>query len=318
MDKFKRLLENEYIEMVITTILIIAVVFGFWYGSQFVLNTPHPALAVVSTSMLPTLNVGDLIIVQGINPAQINANYTTGDVVVFEHPATGDRIVHRAVKLENRSNGYQITTHGDNNHRSSEESFHESYLIGKVVAKIPYIGNFTLFIQALGDIYFVILVIILAAVFLVFSFSAESKEKSTGERQRHGKRRLFGRLNIEIVYLLIQNTLIISFMLFNLWGALTFWQPGADPPQYAAIRGVYSDLQYHESTRFKNIHNNISEAYLYQSFLTYKIDCLVDGAIRSGVLAFSWMQVSVLIFMVLNLWTLVKYLRSRKKTEPEN
>jgi signal peptidase I len=47
--------------------------------------------------MLPTLNIGDLIIVQKIDPAQIHADPLTGDILVYKR---GDElIVHRAISI---------------------------------------------------------------------------------------------------------------------------------------------------------------------------------------------------------------------------
>ncbi len=114
-------------------ILMIVIVFGFWYGSQLVLNTQYPALAVVSTSMLPTLNVGDVIIVQGLPVTQIKANYTTGDIVVYRSPYEPDkRIVHRAVKIENpESTVTGLLQTGDNNPIGSDERFLRPTLLGK-------------------------------------------------------------------------------------------------------------------------------------------------------------------------------------------
>ncbi|MDH5460408.1 MAG: hypothetical protein OEW71_05190, partial [Candidatus Bathyarchaeota archaeon] len=81
--KLKQIWENEYFKTAIMIVLMIAIVFGFWYGSQLVLNTQYPGLAVASGSMCTvkgmrcdgwshpfetTLHIGDLIIVQGINP----------------------------------------------------------------------------------------------------------------------------------------------------------------------------------------------------------------------------------------------------------
>ena len=75
--------KNEYLQTAVVILLIVMVVFGFWYGSQAVLNTSiPPALAVVSGSMdtVPdgtssgwlhpfsrTLQIGDLIIIQGVS-----------------------------------------------------------------------------------------------------------------------------------------------------------------------------------------------------------------------------------------------------------
>lgn len=77
--RLKKLRKNQYFQAVSVILLIVAVVLGFWFGSQIILNTKiTPALAVVSGSMcIPydgvcdgwthpfdrTLHIGDLIII---------------------------------------------------------------------------------------------------------------------------------------------------------------------------------------------------------------------------------------------------------------
>ena len=288
---------------------MVVIVFGFWYGSQLVLNTQYPALAVVSTSMLPTLNVGDIIIVQGVSAAQINANYTIGDIVVFRRPISSDpeyRIVHRAVnKVQNSDGTWTITTHGDNNPIGANEEFNSKDLIGKVIARIPYVGNFPLFMNALGNFYYFIIVIIIVINILLLFFDTDEEKKSIKE-EPHEKRKLFGKLDIELVFIAILNVLIIGFMIFNLFGSFTFWQIGKEPsPGYVTIYGMFSDLHFHEIY--------VSKAILSNGFLTYKIDSQVSGGIRPGVPTFSWMQVSILILVFLNLWMANKYLHLDKR-----
>lgn len=289
---------------------MIVIVFGFWYGSQLVLNTQYPALAVVSTSMLPTLNVGDIIIVQGVPAAQIHADYTTGDIVVFKSKLDPEmRVVHRAVKIENTSNGYLITTVGDNvgGEKDQFSPWSASLLVGKVIARIPYVGNFPLFMNALGNFYyFIIVIIIVINILLSLLFDTDEEKKSIKE-EPHEKRKLFGKLDIDTIFFLILNVLLIGFTVFNLFGVFTFWQIGAEPPQNVTIRGLYSDLQYQAS------YNHVSNASLSQGFLTYQIDCSVNKAIRPGVPTFSWMQVSILILVFLNLWMANKYLHFAKR-----
>ena len=295
--------------MAIMIFLMIGIVFGFWYGSQIVLNTQYPALAVVSTSMVPTLNVGDVIIVQGVPVTQIKANYTTGDIVVFKDPSEPDkRIVHRAVKIENAGNGYMITTVGDNvgGEKDQFSPWPASLLVGKVIARIPYIGNFPLFVNALGNFYYFIIVIIIIINILLSLFFDTDGEKSSKEKPRE-KRKLFGKLEIETIFFLIADVLLIGFLIFNLFGAFTFWQIGADPPQPVTIRGMYSDLQYQATYR------SINEAFLSQGLFTYQIDCLVNGAVRPSVPTFSWMQFSILLLVILNLWMANKYLHFAKR-----
>jgi signal peptidase len=293
-------------------VLMVVIVFGFWYGSQLVLNTQYPALAVVSESMLPTLNVGDIIIVQGVPATQINANYTTGDIVVYRRQSDGELIVHRAVnKVPNPDGTWTITVQGDNN-QGPDSPFHESYLIGKVIARIPYIGNFVLFINAIGNFYyFIIIIIIVINILLSLFFDADEKKKS-GNEEPHEKKKLFGKLDIETIFFIILNVFLIGFLVFSLFGVFTFWQPGAEiVDKHVTIRGMYSDVQYHAS--FKKIYNNVSNTILSQGFLTYKIDCLVNGAIRPGAPTFSWMQASILILVFLNLWMANKYLHLDKR-----
>jgi len=305
----KQLWKNEYFQTAIMIILMVTLVFGFWYGSQLVLNTQYPALAVVSESMLPTLNVGDVIIVQGVPAAQINANYTTGDIIVYRDPFNpNERIVHRAVEKVLKGNYYEFTTKGDNNAVSDPE-FPETYLVGKVIARIPYVGNFPLFVNALGNFYyFIIVIIIVINVLLSLIFDSDEEAKSVNG-EPHEKKKLFGKLNIETIFFLVLDVLLVGFLIFNLFGVFTFWQIGKEPqPGYVTMRGMYSDLQYHAG--FKQ---SVSEVFLSQGFLTYQIDCLVNGAVRPGVPTLSWMQVSILLLVFLNLWMANKYLQFAKK-----
>lgn len=83
----KGIRQNEHFKNVVAVVLVVAVVFGLFFGLRAALNTPDPALTVVSGSMsIPydandnnfwltistpfdrTLSVGDIIIVQGVNP----------------------------------------------------------------------------------------------------------------------------------------------------------------------------------------------------------------------------------------------------------
>ncbi len=308
---FKKLWKNEYFQTVITVLLILGIVFGFWYGVQFALNTEHPALAVASTSMLPTLKVGDLIIVQGVPPEQIYANYLNGDIIVFRRGS--ELIVHRAVYKELRGNGYWITTRGDNVGISDPE-FHESNLVGKVVGKIPWVGNFALLMHTRENMFiFTGVIIILIVAFLMFPFETEKKEKNGEKKETWKQRKLFGKISLKTIYLLVINILIASFIVFSLWGAFAFWQPGATPAQDVPVYGMYPDVQYHESF------NDVHDIYLLHGFLTYTINVNAsDGAhegIRLGVPTFSWAQAALILLIVVDVWEIIKFLRLRKKAE---
>ena len=134
----KKLWKNEYFQTIIVVALIVLIVFGFWYGSQLALNTKiPPALAVVSGSMcIPydgacdgwlsvnhpferTLHIGDIIIIQGVNPQDLNANYPDSDIIVYQDPRyptdPDEKIVHRIVGKEEINNTLYFFTKGDGN-----------------------------------------------------------------------------------------------------------------------------------------------------------------------------------------------------------
>jgi len=297
--------------------VVVGLVFGFWYGSQAILRTNYPALAVASTSMLPTLNVGDLIVVQGTKATEINPGLTTGDVVVFKSPMNLDKlIVHRAIKVEHTGGEYIITTHGDNNPPGATETFPERNLVGKVIGKFPFLGNFALFTYALGSGYFfIIIAIIILIVILALPFGGEKKK--TSEPTVRKTRKLFGKLDIQTLYLTVTNVILILLIVFSLWGSFTFWQIGSDPAQDVTIRGMFSDVQYYLGNQFGHLqtYNNVSGVFLLQGLLTYRIDTIADDQSRTGVSAFSWAQFFIIVLAAVDLWTLTKYLRLRRSKE---
>ncbi|NIP67309.1 signal peptidase I, partial [Candidatus Bathyarchaeota archaeon] len=98
--KVRVVFKNETIQTVILMAIMIAGVATFWFGLGIVLRTEYPLLAVISKSMLPTLNVGDYIVVQGVNASEIKAEKIIGDIIVFPSPGprnSGELIVHRAI-----------------------------------------------------------------------------------------------------------------------------------------------------------------------------------------------------------------------------
>jgi signal peptidase I len=205
----KKLWKNEYIQTAIAIGLIALVIFGFWYGSQVVLNTPYPALAVVSGSMcIPydgacggwthpfarTLHIGDLIIVQGVNPADLNADYPNSDIIVFHKPGDPEElIVHRIVAVDEINGTLYFRTKGDGNSRirwpdtpTSEyfdpwetdgvDGIREDLVVGKVVMRIPWLGHLVLFMRnSIGLPIVIALIIILVIVEFIVPLLREKK-----------------------------------------------------------------------------------------------------------------------------------------------
>jgi len=125
---------------------IIIVVIGvliIWMGLRIVFGTENPFYVVSSGSMVPVLQVFDVLVVQGNDPFE---SVKVGDIIVFNRPAGQDRvIVHRVAAIID-DDPYTIRTKGDANPASipgTDFPITDEEYIGKVAYVIPQIGYVT-------------------------------------------------------------------------------------------------------------------------------------------------------------------------------
>ena len=110
---------------------------------------------VDGTSMLPTLEGGDLVVIQSATVSQIHV----GDIIVYGPPCSsfGESVVHRVVNIT--ADG--LITKGDNNPETDQASGIASYqghpqpiiqqcLEGKVVFVIPYVELLAYYVDQNG------------------------------------------------------------------------------------------------------------------------------------------------------------------------
>jgi len=88
--------------------LILAVVLNFGLGQ--VLGAERPVMAVVSSSMEPTLYRGDLVVIKGVNPDDIQV----GDIIVYYNRFKHIPVVHRVVDIQIIDGKRYFITKGDN------------------------------------------------------------------------------------------------------------------------------------------------------------------------------------------------------------
>ena len=148
-------------------------------------NTFPSVFTITSPSMVPTLNVGDIVFIKRVNPSEIFASPEKGDIIAIKGPqyyfeqnysmdflklANNTPIIHRVVeKLWNSSDQqWLFKTKGDANHfidgalyylnttnspdsciiaynASSAIEIPESQIIGKVYFILPFIGFFKIY-----------------------------------------------------------------------------------------------------------------------------------------------------------------------------
>lgn len=154
-------------------ILYVIVVVVIVLGAELVIDEASggsPVYAIVSQSMAPTLQVGDLVLVRSVPLSSIRV----GDIVVFGRPTSdgacaAEIIVHRVVGIA--SDGGLITQ-GDNRQTNPmpDEPTEWPYvtatcLKGEVVMSIPYLGSASMLFPPPYD--YVLMAAILALIFLI-------------------------------------------------------------------------------------------------------------------------------------------------------
>jgi len=99
-------------------------------------------VAIVSGSMSPYLEVGDVAIVKRISPAEVKV----GDVIQFQEEKV--RITHRVIEIkESRKKERYFITKGDANASADVEPVYPEQVIGRVIYVVPRAGWITIWLR---------------------------------------------------------------------------------------------------------------------------------------------------------------------------
>lgn len=197
-----RLWKNEYFKTAVMIVVVVAIVFGLWFGSQIILGTPYPALAVASGSMCEvqpdggngcdgwshpfgrTLHTGDLIIIKAVDPKQIVTGLQpNGDIIVFHSPISPELIVHRAIANKTENGLIYFETKGDWTGPDITKAdgwgwVPQTAVVGVVVMRIPWLGHLALFMRESSALYIIIAIIIVLIIveFVIPTSKADKTE----------------------------------------------------------------------------------------------------------------------------------------------
>ncbi|MCE2505674.1 MAG: signal peptidase I [Nitrosopumilaceae archaeon] len=160
---------------VIKDIVIVAVgVLVIWIGLQVAFGTQNPFYVVASGSMIPVLEVYDVLIVSGHEPFD---ELVVGDIIVFDRPSDHNRvIVHRVASILDED-PRTIRTKGDANPASmpgTDFPITEEEYIGKVAYTLPQVGYITQLLKP--PINYVIIAIVIG-IMIVKQFIKRKKGK---------------------------------------------------------------------------------------------------------------------------------------------
>ena len=164
-------LKRGWIKDILIIVIGVAII---WMGLRVVFGTENPFYVVSSGSMVPELQVYDVLVIQGNIPFQ---QIDVGDIIVFNRPADHDRvIVHRVVAIIDED-PRTIRTKGDANPASipgTDFPITEEEYIGEVYTVIPQVGYVTRILTP--PINYVIIAIIIG-IMIIKQVAKSKKEK---------------------------------------------------------------------------------------------------------------------------------------------
>ncbi len=164
--------KKSFSKSIVKDIVIVGIgVLLVWVGLQVVFGTQNPFYVVASGSMIPVLEVYDVLIVQGNIPFE---DIQLGDIIVFDRPSDHNRvIVHRVITILS-DEPKTIKTKGDANPASipgTDFPITEDEYIGKVIYVLPQVGYVTQILKPPVNY------IIIAIVIGIMIFKQMSKQK---------------------------------------------------------------------------------------------------------------------------------------------
>ncbi len=180
----RNLASNSVKNLVKDVVIIVIAIAVIWIGLQVIFGTANPFYVVSSGSMIPTLEVYDVIVVEGNTSF---GDVKKGEIIVVYSPAKyelGEErvIVHRVDSIMSEEPKI-IQTKGDNNPRSMKNVDYpitEKIYLGKVEYVIPQIGYITQILQP--PINYIIIAIIVGVMIVkqVYKKKKEPTFQNTG------------------------------------------------------------------------------------------------------------------------------------------
>lgn len=127
---------------------------------------------IISGSMEPDLNIGDIVIAKDTNKEELKV----GDIICFRQGQSV--ITHRISEIIETSDDIEYKTKGDNNNSQDSGTITEKLIEGKVINKIPYLGNLSLILQ---QKVFIIFIVVIFYIYLIQTNAIKNKKN---ERKR--------------------------------------------------------------------------------------------------------------------------------------
>lgn len=142
---------RQLVAQVLNFALVLSTAFMLWKGLSVATDSPSPIVVVLSGSMEPAFQRGDLLFLWNRG-----RDTQIGEVVVYNVKGKDIPIVHRVVRrFGGGDSPLQLLTKGDNNAADDTELYargqnflnRKEDVIGSVVGYIPFVGYVTILLS---------------------------------------------------------------------------------------------------------------------------------------------------------------------------
>lgn len=166
---------------VIILILLIAVLALQRFSNNKIAIGGYRAFNVATGSMIPTYQIGDVLIVKEVNPDELKE----GDPVSYLGKSgsfAGKIVTHRIIKIEETENGKVFHTKGDNND-AEDPVIKGDQIYGKVIYKCVILSMLTKLMNNLTAFYVIVFIPLGVLIFLQVKDRLDEKreEKQANE-----------------------------------------------------------------------------------------------------------------------------------------
>jgi len=215
--KLRKLWKKEFFKTAVVILLVACVVGGGYLFLQVALGASVPVRVVGSGSMCTTyggrcddllsimhpfdhtLHTGDLILIQAVNPKELNINYPNSDIIIYKNPLSTIPIVHRIVEKQEINGTLYFKTKGDGNPPTiwsntpnideyddlpDERGVPEELIEGRVVMRIPWFGWIALVMQNTNWGLPIVVMLILLLVVVEFVLPTIKRRRSAQQKKQ--------------------------------------------------------------------------------------------------------------------------------------
>ena len=151
---------RKRVAQVVQLLSVVATALAVWRGMSVIANTDSPVVVVLSGSMEPGFQRGDLLFL-----ANERKPVSVGEITVYRTASSGTPIVHRVIEAhyDEKKDRQLLLTKGDNNDDDDIFLYHGKRwlsgddVVGRVRGYVPYLGYATIMFNDFPILKYVVL-----------------------------------------------------------------------------------------------------------------------------------------------------------------